>query len=136
MGVPSRSSGTPSMVRMPPIFAASVNVNSGSARTSGICTALPSTTVRPVTVPRPSGTGLCIHEFDQFGRIAVARQLLDKPVLWRRRIAAMSASHSRAADCGQRVEHRLQVERRAADHLEHVGGGGLLLQEISSRAAR
>ena len=32
------------------------------------------------------------------------------------------------------VEHRLQIEGRAADHLEHVGGGGLLLQAI--RAAR
>ena len=34
----------------------------------------------------------------------------------------------------QRVEHRLQIEGRAADDLEHVGGGGLLLQRI--RAAR
>ena len=41
---------------------------------------------------------------------------------------AMSASHSRAADFDQRVEHRLQIEGRAADDLEHVGGGGLLLQ--------
>ena len=30
---------------------------------------------------------------------------------------------------GQRIEHGLQIERRAADHLEHVGGGGLLLQD-------
>jgi hypothetical protein len=28
----------------------------------------------------------------------------------------------------QRVEHGLQIERRAADDLEHVGGGGLLLE--------
>src|SRR5205823_4249108 len=28
----------------------------------------------------------------------------------------------------QRVEHRLQIECRATDHLEHVGGGGLLLE--------
>ena len=34
----------------------------------------------------------------------------------------------------KRIEHRLQIERRAADDLEHVGGGGLLLQRI--RAAR
>ena len=44
--------------------------------------------------------------------------------------ADMSASHSRAADFDQRVEHRLQIEGRAADDLEHVGGGGLLLQQI------
>ena len=30
----------------------------------------------------------------------------------------------------QRVENRLQIERRAADDLEHVGGGGLLLQRL------
>src|SRR6516225_8257294 len=30
----------------------------------------------------------------------------------------------------QRIEHRLQIERRPADHLEHVGGGGLLLQRL------
>ncbi len=31
----------------------------------------------------------------------------------------------------QRIEHSLQIERRAADHLEHVGGGGLLLQRFA-----
>ena len=30
----------------------------------------------------------------------------------------------------QRIEHRLEVKGRAADHLEHVGGGGLLLQRL------
>ena len=43
----------------------------------------------------------------------------------------MSASHSWAADCDQRVEHRLQIEGRAADDLEHVGGGGLLLERFA-----
>src|SRR5262249_55318655 len=31
----------------------------------------------------------------------------------------------------QRVEHGLQVESRAADHLQHVGGGGLLLKRLA-----
>ena len=31
----------------------------------------------------------------------------------------------------QGIEHGLQIERRAADHLEHVGGGGLLLQRFA-----
>ena len=31
----------------------------------------------------------------------------------------------------QRIEHHLQIEGRAADHLEHVGGGGLLLQQFA-----
>ena len=32
---------------------------------------------------------------------------------------------------GQCVEYRLQVERRAADDFEHIGGGGLLLQRFA-----
>ena len=35
----------------------------------------------------------------------------------------------------QRIEHRLQIERRAADDLEHVGGGRLLLQRFVSSVA-
>src|SRR6266480_2227491 len=31
----------------------------------------------------------------------------------------------------QRVEHGLQVEGRAADDLEHIGGGGMLLQRFA-----
>jgi hypothetical protein len=31
---------------------------------------------------------------------------------------------------GQRLEHSLQVERRAAHDSEHVGGGGLLLPRL------
>ena len=44
---------------------------------------------------------------------------------------AMSASHSRGRRLDKRFEHGLQVERRAADDLEHVGGGGLLLQRLA-----
>ena len=43
-------------------------------------------------------------------------------------MVALSASHSRAADSDECLQHRLQIERRAADDLEHVGGGGLLLE--------
>ena len=46
-------------------------------------------------------------------------------------MTAISASHSRAADFDQRVEHGLQIEGRAADDLEHVGGRGLLLQRFA-----
>ena len=34
----------------------------------------------------------------------------------------------------ERVEHSLQVESRAADHLKHIGGRGLLLQRLSDLA--
>ena len=39
-----------------------------------------------------------------------------------------------AEPCGrfdERLQHRLQIEGRAADDLEHVGGGGLLLQRFA-----
>ncbi len=47
-------------------------------------------------------------------------------------------SHVRLAQSGggfhQRVEHRAQIEGRAADDLEHIGGGGLLLQRFAQFA--
>ena len=43
----------------------------------------------------------------------------------------MSALHSRAAELDQSVEDGLEVEGRAADDLEHIGGGGLLLQRFA-----
>ena len=57
-----------------------------------------------------------------------------KEIALRRKMKAKSASHSRAADVDQRIQHCLQIEGRAADDLEHVSGGGLLLQAI--RAVR
>ena len=44
---------------------------------------------------------------------------------------ACSASHSRVADSTSVSQHGIQVEGRAADHLEHVGGRGLLLQRFA-----
>src|SRR5262245_46176508 len=35
---------------------------------------------------------------------------------------------------GERIEHRLQIEGRAADDLAHVGGGSLLLQRFGELA--
>ena len=32
---------------------------------------------------------------------------------------------------GQRIEHCLKIERRAADDIEHVGGRGLLLERFA-----
>ena len=43
----------------------------------------------------------------------------------------MSASQRRAADLTSVSQHGLQIERRAADDFEHVGGGGLLLQRLA-----
>ena len=43
----------------------------------------------------------------------------------------MLASQSRAADFQKRLQDRLQIEGRATDDFEHVGGGGLLLQRLA-----
>ena len=48
----------------------------------------------------------------------------------------MSASHSRAAELGERVEDHLKVKGRAADDLEHTGCGGLLLQGLLQLASK
>ena len=43
---------------------------------------------------------------------------------------ACFASQSLAAEFDQRTEHGLEIEGRAADDLEHVGGRGLLLERL------
>ena len=45
-----------------------------------------------------------------------------------RRHVGLAESGGRLNKC---IQHRLQIEGRAADDLEHVGGGGLLLQRFS-----
>ena len=49
-------------------------------------------------------------------------------------MVAMSASHSRAADFDQCIEHRLQIERRPADDFQNFGGRGLLFQRLRKLA--
>ena len=44
---------------------------------------------------------------------------------------ARSAPHKRACRLDQCIEHGLQIESRAADDLEHIGSGGLLLQRFA-----
>src|SRR5215471_7729620 len=36
----------------------------------------------------------------------------------------------------ERIEHQLEIESRTADHLEHLGGRGLLLQRLGKVLAR
>src|SRR5262249_37102983 len=54
--------------------------------------------------------------------VHLAVRLKDKPLLG-------GAKPGRVLD--QSVENRLKFERRAADHLEHVGGGGLVVQRFT-----
>ena len=67
---PSRSIGTPSMVRKPPSFCASGQVYSGSVCTSGIWTTLPSSSARPVPVSRAASTGRSLTYSMKASRIA------------------------------------------------------------------
>ena len=97
-------------------------------------TALPSSTRARRRVPRPGSNGMRLHDIRRYSRgNAVARRVVD-----RRRPSAANARHVGLAQprrrLDQRIEHGLQIEGRAADDLEHVGGGGLLLQQISCAA--
>ena len=80
-----------------------------------------------------SGSNGCRFSQLDIGR-ACSRSLPhtgSRPSLRYRGCPPVSALHSRAADFDQRVEHGLQIEGRATDDLEHVGGGGLLLQRFA-----
>src|SRR5262245_57865805 len=57
---------------------------------------------------------------DQAKKIAVA---LEQP-----RVIRLAQARHRL---NESIEYRLQVESRPADHLEHISGGGLLLQRFS-----
>ena len=61
-------------------------------------------------------------------------KVVDRGVVISAALLAGDGGHIRFAQSrhrlGQRIEHRLQIEGRAANHLEHVGGGGLLLQRF------
>src|SRR5262245_11736475 len=68
--------------------------------------------------------------FNDIRRVAVDRdQIVSVPLLTR------DGGHIRFTKVrrrlGEGVEHRLQIEGRATDHLEHVGGGGLLLEGLA-----
>ena len=57
-----------------------------------------------------------------------------RPSTLRRAIAPASASQRRAAASAREIEHCLQIEGRPADDLQHVCGGGLLLQRFRQLA--
>src|SRR5215813_13091409 len=63
------------------------------------------------------------------GRIAVGGEMFENLAHW-----ARDGGHIRLAQArcrfDQCIEHRLQIESRAADDLEHVGGRGLLRQRF------
>ena len=78
----------------------------------------------------PDRNRLALHPLPIFGCKAVAGgELIAHPFATEDERVIGLAQPRRRLD--QRIQHRLQVECRAADHLEHVGGGGLLLQRLA-----
>ena len=66
------------------------------------------------------------HEFDEFRRVAtVGHRAIDIAVLPENEAPVGATEADRAPH--QAIQHRLQIEGRAADDLKHVGGRGLLL---------
>src|SRR5262245_28594829 len=84
---------------------------------------------------RPSG-GLdrnILHHFEELGRIAVCHGSEEcRPYLARERAHVGAAEPSRRFQ--ERLQDRLQIEGRAADDFEHIGGGGLLLEGFAEFA--
>jgi hypothetical protein len=73
---------------------------------------------------------MILHELSDLGRMPEIRNL---PV--RAAVLAINRSHIRVAQADrrldQRIKHTLQIECRAADDFEHVGGSRLLLQRFA-----
>ena len=68
-----------------------------------------------------------LHELAVFGRLTIMRHLLEIPAHLPVDGCNICFSEPRRG-FDQRVEHRLQIERRTAEDLEYIGGRGLLLQ--------
>src|SRR5215831_15105220 len=65
--------------------------------------------------------------FDEFGRVPISLREKKHPVFlpsYRGEVGVTKA----ASRFNERLQHRLEIKSRAADDLEHVGGGRLLLQ--------
>ena len=92
---------------------------------------LPDSSTRPAVDPGPGVAGCVFEIFRQGLSLAgagVGAKAEDLPVANANR-AAISAAEF---DCrgNQCAEHRLQIERRSADDLQHLGGRGLQLQRL------
>src|SRR6516164_390901 len=84
---------------------------------------------------RSSGCPACpldwrsLDIFDELGRVTVSLCEEEHPVLLPSYRGVVGATKP-ASRFNERLQHRLEIEGRAADDLEHVGGGGLLLKRF------
>src|SRR5262249_33595422 len=63
------------------------------------------------------------------GNVVTGRGATTVPVIAKN--LAMRGTACAGGSLKQRLQHALEIERGAADHFEHVGGGGLLLQRFA-----
>src|SRR5439155_257942 len=68
--------------------------------------------------------------FDELGRVAVSLRKEEYPVLLPSYRGVVGAAKA-ASRFNERLQHRLEIEGRAADHLEHVGCRSLLLKRFA-----
>src|SRR5262249_50437116 len=69
------------------------------------------------------------HVLQKVGLETVSRGVLHALVLEKPYVGPVRVAQPRRC-FDDRIEYLLQIERRAADDLEHVSGGGLLLQRL------
>ena len=133
IGSLSRISGTPSIVRKPPrLMTRPIMRSPGRGQNVAISgLAVRAAMVRPIQrlAARRDGVAVSIHALYS-GRMAVTcgqRGSLGLPFAKNRCQIRFAQARCRF---DQRIQHRLQIEGRTADDLEHVRGRGLLLQRL------
>ena len=127
IATPSRSSGTPSIVRCFPTRAYSCSVYSGSARQSGRWTVRRSTAVRPINDPRPGLNRVLRKVLDVLGLGIVGAGDVVLPVVQPEEESIFRlAKPPRCVE--DHINNGLDIGRRAADDTQHLRGRGLLLQ--------
>src|SRR5262249_17801153 len=81
----------------------------------------------PSRRPAPPLDGEIPDVFDEFGPTPVDLREEEHPVSLPNYHAEVGVTKA-AGRFNKRLQHRLEIKSRAADDLEHVGGGGLLFQ--------
>ena len=127
---PRATSARPSTARKPPAAARPYMLYSGSAIHVGMWMSLASRTARPAPVSRFMLDRQVLDVVYEFLRIAEGDASVKFVTASSCVMVPWSASHSLRRRTQQRVEHGLQIESRAADDLEHIGGCGLLRERF------
>src|SRR5262245_43729334 len=80
--------------------------------------------------PASSLDGHSLDIFDEVGRVTVSFREEEPPVLLPTYRGVVGATKA-ASRFNERLQHRLEIEGRAADDFEHVCGGSLPLQRFA-----